>query len=221
MAWSFNPFTGNLDIAGAGSSAVSYIDGEVATYADLPVAVDAPAVDSAYLVRNGSGVWLVNRKPAGIYYRRANNGVLDDWEYASEFSEVNSDAHWRVYNETDPTREVALDVSGVTTGTTRTLTVPDASGTIEYTGHKSKHATGGSDVLLPSDIGAATATHNHSHNALSGLQGGGSGDYYHLPAGTAASQVTTWNATTGAWEAAAPSGIGMGKAIAAALIFGG
>ena len=60
-------------------------------------------------------------------------------------------------------------------------------------------------ALAPATIGAATATHNHSHNALSGLQGGGSGEYYHLPAGTAASQVPTWNATTGTWDAAAPA----------------
>jgi hypothetical protein len=41
-----------------------------------------------------------------------------------------SDGNFDVYNATDPTKVMALDVSGVTTGTTRTLSVPDISGTI-------------------------------------------------------------------------------------------
>jgi hypothetical protein len=41
-----------------------------------------------------------------------------------------SDANFSIFNSTDPTKIVAVDASGVTTATTRTLTVPDADITI-------------------------------------------------------------------------------------------
>src|SRR5690606_40446888 len=39
----------------------------------------------------------------------------------------------RFLDHTDDTKELAFDLSGLTTATTRTLTVPDASGTIALT----------------------------------------------------------------------------------------
>lgn len=48
---------------------------------------------------------------------------------ATEFS----DAAFRVFNATDASKQMALDLSGLTTLTTRTLTVPDADGTIART----------------------------------------------------------------------------------------
>lgn len=38
---------------------------------------------------------------------------------------------FRIYDDADSTKEIAFDVSGVTTGTTRTYTAPDADGTIK------------------------------------------------------------------------------------------
>jgi hypothetical protein len=40
---------------------------------------------------------------------------------------------WRVLDNSDDTKELALDLSGLTTATTRTLTVPDKSGVIALT----------------------------------------------------------------------------------------
>jgi hypothetical protein len=117
-------------ISQGGGGGGGYINGVVDTYNDLPVTVGTPAVNSVYLVRFSTGVWLINRHPAGLYIRISNFGNLDDWEYLGTFPEVQSDSRWRVYNETDPTKEVALNVSGVTSGATRTLSVPNASGTI-------------------------------------------------------------------------------------------
>jgi len=87
MAWSFNPFTGNLDITGSSGAVV--FEGEVATFADLPVTIGDPAVGAAFLVRDSTGVWLVNRRVAGIYIRRNNAGLSTDWEYAGDYP-VNS-----------------------------------------------------------------------------------------------------------------------------------
>lgn len=66
------------------------IDGIVMTHDQLPVTVGTPAIDSAYLVINPSGVYFVNRFPAGIYVRTANNGNLNDWQYAADLT--NSEA---------------------------------------------------------------------------------------------------------------------------------
>jgi len=108
-----------------------YIDGEVATYNDLPIAVGVPPVDSAYLVREASGVWLIGRKPAGVYIRLANTGALTDWTYAGILPDVFSDANFAIYNIADSSKQMKLDVSGVSATTTRTLVVPDANGTIK------------------------------------------------------------------------------------------
>jgi hypothetical protein len=134
MPWKYNPFTDALDQTGSGGG-TSYIDGEVEYHSNLGVAVGSPAVNSAFLVRKGEGLYFISRKPAGIWVRELNNGNLDDWKYAGTFSDLYRDANFRILNNADVSKELAFDVSGVTTGTTRTLTVPNASGTISLQGH--------------------------------------------------------------------------------------
>lgn len=88
MAWSFNPFTGNLDLTGSSGAVV--FEGEVETFADLPEVVGDPPVGSSYLVRTSTGVWLVNKRQSGIWIRRNNTGVrATDWEYGGDYP-VNS-----------------------------------------------------------------------------------------------------------------------------------
>ena len=130
MAIKFNPLTGNFDFTGSGGGGggSSYIDGEAQNFSALPQTIGSPAVDSAYLVREAEGTWLLARKPAGIYIRTANTGVrADDWTYAGEFPDVFNDANLVVYANADSTKNVKFDVSAVTTGTARTITVPDAN----------------------------------------------------------------------------------------------
>lgn len=133
MGWKFNPFSGSLDQVGAAGTGggAQYIDGEVAGYTDLPLDETA-ALDSAWLVREASGVWPVSRKQAGIYIRTATGGTSRDadWTYAGTLPDVFSDANFTVYDDADPTKAVQLSAAGITAGTTRTLTVPDASGTV-------------------------------------------------------------------------------------------
>ena len=136
MPYKFNPFSGNFDQTGSGGGGggASYIDGEVQNFSALPQTVGSPAVDSAYLVREAEGAWLISRKPAGIYIRTANTGVrASDWTHAGAFPDVFNDANFLLYDNGDSTKNLAFQLSGITTGTTRTLTVPDASGTIALT----------------------------------------------------------------------------------------
>ena len=110
-----------------------YLDGEVATYADLPVTVGTPAVDSAYLVRTASGLWLVARKSAGVYIRTGNAGALSDWTYAGTFPDAFSDDNFEVYDGADSSKLLGFSLGGITTGTKRTATWPDKSGTVAFT----------------------------------------------------------------------------------------
>jgi hypothetical protein len=133
MAFKFNPFTGTLDQTGSGGGA-SYIDGEVQNFSALPETIGTPAVDSAYLVREAEGTWLLARKPAGIYIRTADTGVrVDDWTHAGAFPDVFNDANFLLYDNSDSTKNLAFQLSGLTTGTVRTLTAPNKSGTIATT----------------------------------------------------------------------------------------
>jgi hypothetical protein len=113
MGTRLNPFSGTLDFTGSGGGGggTSYIDGSVATPADLPITVDDPALDAVYLCKAASGVWLINRKPAGLYCRTANSGALSDWYHLGAFPEVNADGNWRLYATGAPTRELQIELT--------------------------------------------------------------------------------------------------------------
>jgi hypothetical protein len=142
MSYKFNPFTDTLDLVG---SSDSYIDGEVEYHSNLPVTLGSPAVNSAFLVRKGEGLYFISRKPAGIWVRELNNGNLDDWKFAGLFSDLYRDANFRIISDSDTSKELAFSLSGLTTATTSTLTVP-ASGTIART----------EDFASPPQIGSTT-----------------------------------------------------------------
>jgi hypothetical protein len=135
MPYKFNPFTNALDyFESGGGGGASYIDGEVATYTDLPLDGSA-ALNTAWLVRQASGTWLIARKPAGIYIRTATAGVSRDadWTYAGILPDVFNDANFLLYDNADSSKNLAFQLSGISASTTRTLTAPDASGTIALT----------------------------------------------------------------------------------------
>jgi hypothetical protein len=129
MAIKFNPLTGNFDFTGSGGGGgASYVDGEVQNFSALPTS-NPPAIDSAYLVREPEGTWLINRKPAGIYIRVATTGTrATDWTYAGILPDVFNDANFLLYDNADSSKNLAFQLSGISASTTRTLTAADRSG---------------------------------------------------------------------------------------------
>ena len=112
MAWSFNVFTGNLDQTGSSGAVV--FEGEEETFDALPVGIGDPPVGSSYLVRTSTGVWLVNRRQAGIWIRRNNTGVrATDWEYGGDYP-VNS-----VAGKTGNVTLANTDITGLGTASTK------------------------------------------------------------------------------------------------------
>jgi len=112
MAIKFNPLTGNFDFTGSGGGGAQYIDGEVATYADLPLDGSA-ALNTAWLVRTASGVWPVSRKQAGIYIRTATGGSNrdSDYTYAGTLPDVFSDAQFLIYDDSNTARSMQVEIT--------------------------------------------------------------------------------------------------------------
>jgi hypothetical protein len=133
MGFAFNPLTGNFDFTGTGGGGGSaFFAGEVATYADLPLDGTA-ALNSRWLVRSNSGTWpFSSYKQAGIYIRTATAGVSRDSDYTltdTSFHDVMSDSAFLLFSDGDATKNLKFQLSGITTGTTRTITIANRSGT--------------------------------------------------------------------------------------------
>jgi hypothetical protein len=133
VPYKFNPFTNALDYfesGGGGGSA--FFAGEVATYADLPLDGTA-ALNSRWLVRSNSGTWpFSSYKQAGVYVRKATGGTDRNADYQltdTSFFDVMSDAAFLLFDDADATKNLKFQLSGITTGQTRTLTAADRSGT--------------------------------------------------------------------------------------------
>ena len=92
-----------------------------------------------------------------------SNGAaqLPTWQTASAATDV-TDSTFRILDNADPTKKIAFEASGITTGTVRTITMPDANGTVTLRGNA---VTGTGDVVLATTptlvtpiLGVATAT---------------------------------------------------------------
>ena len=100
------------------SGGSNYIDGEVATFANLP---DATLYSGQFwLVQTATGIYLINRKSSGLYY---SNGTA--WVAAPDIIPFFSDANIKIVNDVDDTKEILFDASPITAGNARTITMAD------------------------------------------------------------------------------------------------
>ena len=123
--------TGNLylftgDFNGSGSTPTSGSTyPEVNIYSSLPA--PAPSSGEIYLVRNGSGSTVLNRKPAGLYY---STGSI--WRYLGDTPDGFISNNFQIIDSNDNTKGVMFQTSGITTGTFPKLTIQNGDGTIAY-----------------------------------------------------------------------------------------
>jgi hypothetical protein len=169
----------------------AYYYESVNTYADLP---DATLhASEIYIVLTSTGVWLVNRKDAGLYY---SNGAA--WVRLGDIPSYFNSANFQIYDGINNTKVAKFDLTGITTATTRTYTLPDSDGTLALTNHTHTYLplTGGTltgHLLFTDntyDIGASDATRPRT---------GYFGTSVRSPlfeGGTAAGSYITYKATT-------------------------
>ena len=110
-----------VPVALGGGGGTSYT--EYANFAALP-APSTPGTTAIVLA--ATGVPFVNRKEAGLY--RANGSA---WVYLGSLPEgYFTDNVLGFFDDADPSKQAKLQLAGITPGQTRTLAVPDKSGTI-------------------------------------------------------------------------------------------
>jgi hypothetical protein len=94
-----------------------------------------------------------------VYVRKAIVGASRDNDYQltdTSFHDVMSDDAFLLYDNGDSSKNLAFELSGISTGTTRTLTAPDASGTLALTTSRVSSANALYDTFA--NIDAVTVT---------------------------------------------------------------
>lgn len=138
------------------ASGGGFIGGQVPTFADLP----DPLINAGqfWLVEQGSGIYLINRKPAGLYY---SNG--SSWNAAPDIVPYFSDANFEVYNELDNTKGIKFDLSSLITGIKRLITFPNKDARLIYKDNVIHVSPNGGDFTTVS-AARASITDNSSTN---------------------------------------------------------
>jgi hypothetical protein len=174
---------------------------EVLNYAALP---GSPTEGDTYITLQAQGIPFINRKAAGMW--RYTSG---SWVYLGEVPEgYFADNVLKFYDNSDATKQLAFELGGITTGATRTLTVPDASGTLQLTsdnvagsrvtmatarllGRTTAGSGGAEEIAIGSGLSMSAGTLSASGGG--GTPGGSSGQIQYNNAGAfqGASGITT------------------------------
>lgn len=121
--------TGNIYLfdftGGGGGSGTTSPYSEVNLYSQLPAANLNNG--TIYVVRDSSGIYVLNRKEAGLYY---SNGV--SWRRLGDIPSFFNTVNFKLYDGVDTTKEVMFNFSGNTSNTIRKITLRNSNGTIAY-----------------------------------------------------------------------------------------
>jgi len=122
---SFNAFNAFSNTLGSTSGESSGFE-QVNSYSDLPAA--AAHTGEVYTVLSAEGLWLINRKEAGLY---KSDGAT--WTRLGSWIDAFNDANLAVYNNDDNTKIAKFSAGSITTLTTRTYSLPNGDGTLALT----------------------------------------------------------------------------------------
>lgn len=117
-------FTGDFTGSG-GTPTTGSTYAEVNYYSELPTPVSTSG--EIYVVKNGSGTSVLNRKPAGLYY---STGAV--WRYLGDTPDAFYSDNFQIVDSDDNSKTIMFETSGVTTATNRVLTIQNSDGTIAY-----------------------------------------------------------------------------------------
>lgn len=116
----------NGDFSGSGGTPTSGSTyPQVNTFSELPSA--GSYAGKIYVVRNGSGQYILNRKPSGFYWSTGTT-----WKFLGDTPDFFKSDNFQIYDSVDSTKGVTFTTSGISTNTFRKLTVQDSDGTIAY-----------------------------------------------------------------------------------------
>ena len=115
------------DFGGSGSTPTSG-----STYPQVPNYSLLPSAGShtgqIYVARDGYGSYVLNRKPAGLYFSTGTG-----WRYLGEApADLLRSDHFQILDNADNTKGVTFVTSGISSGVFRTLTIQNSSGTVAY-----------------------------------------------------------------------------------------
>jgi len=96
----------------------NFLTGTAANYSALPSAADHSA--EVWVCISGEGVYIFNRKSAGLYYSDGST-----WRRLGNIPAYFDSSNFEVYDNTDNTKTLDFDVSNISTGTNRTVTWTD------------------------------------------------------------------------------------------------
>lgn len=119
----------DIDSLLGGGGGTTGWSGMALNYSALPAA--ASHTGEVYLVLDSQGTswlpgWLGGTYyPKGLYY---SDGAT--WEYMGEIPYQFSDTDFEIYDNLDNSKRAEFQVSGISTGTTRTYSWPDKNGTV-------------------------------------------------------------------------------------------
>jgi hypothetical protein len=114
-----NNFSGNTPTSGTTYPQVS-------NYSSLPLAGSHSG--QIYVVRQGEGTYVLNRKPAGLYF---STGII--WRYLGEApADLLKSDNFQILDSVDVSKGVMFVTSGISTSVFRKLKVQNSDGTIAY-----------------------------------------------------------------------------------------
>lgn len=121
-----NIYLFNGDFTGSGGTPTSGSTyPQVNLYSELPLA--SAYAGQIYVVRQGSGSYVLNRKPSGFYF---STGTA--WRFLGDTPDFFKSDNFQIYDSADTTKGVMFVTSGISSTTFRKLTIQNSNGTIAY-----------------------------------------------------------------------------------------
>lgn len=117
-------FNGNFNGSGSTPTTGSTYS-QVNTFSELPSA--ASNTGKIFVVRTGTGTYILNRKPSGFYF---STGTI--WRFLGDTPDFFKSDNFQIYDSADNSKGIVFTTSGISTNIFRKLKIQNSDGTIAY-----------------------------------------------------------------------------------------